>query len=354
MSAGIASSDFHGSRIGNSGNLFLRAAAVGLLTLIPMALGAQEAVSIGPEGGFQRLRDAEVDHSGRVFALDGGMAAITVFHPDGRPLTTLRGDPERDIRFEDPVAMAIDSKGLLHVVEAGARRLLVFDTRSAPYPLVSLRDLHFQPADICLIGDRRFVLLGLDHTSSEPIIRELDGSGRQIAQFGSREKPSSSEAAVFGELDEFHNYGIMHCDPRREEIYVVTSYFPLVRVFDLGGREVRRFTLQDFQPQGFRLRDGRCCVFYIPHPDPMSGHLHVSGAVTMDPDGNLVVTVEEHRFRNRERTIVFQRRVIDPETGVERTRRPAPGRVFGWTRDRVSTYTSEAGGSIEVQEQPGR
>ena len=87
--------------------------------MIPVALGAQEAVSIGPEGGLQRLRDAEVDHSGRVFALDGGMVAITVFHPDGRPLTILRGDPERDIRFEDPVAVAIDSTGLLHVLEAG-------------------------------------------------------------------------------------------------------------------------------------------------------------------------------------------------------------------------------------------
>lgn len=84
----------------------------------------------------------------------------------------------------------------------------------------------------------------------------------------------------------------------------------------------------------------------------MNGHLHVTLAITMDPEGNLVLTVEEHRFRNRERTIVFQRRVMDPETGVERSRQASPGRVFAWTRDRLYTYTSEAGGGIEVHRQP--
>ena len=84
----------------------------------------------GPTPGFYGPRDVWVSADDFVYVVDQGRSRIVKFDPNGVVLTTWGTQGASDTQFDEPTAVAVDSKrDRVYVADPHHRRIQVFDTK---------------------------------------------------------------------------------------------------------------------------------------------------------------------------------------------------------------------------------
>ena len=308
-----------------------------------LAMNAKPIVEIGAADGsvdeaFSMIGDVAVTGRGDILVLDRFATDIAWFAASGRFIRRIGRSGSGPGEFRQRYAMAVDGQNRLHVYDPGGRRISVYalsDTLA-----VHLADQRIESVvnDICIIGDRRFVL-----TPEQPaIIHELDRDGQAVRSFGAPEQPHRDVARRIPNnpprLLTFYNQALLACDAASGTIAVVHENVPVVRLFGIDGTLRWRAVLADFHqrevnpstrfPMGFEIRT-----------DPDIGSAHAGSAVAFTPDRRLVVTLWEGGPSNIEGRI--ETRILDVGDGRELERQDAPparltkvvgGRSYAYTQ----------------------
>lgn len=95
-------------------------------------LSLEEELSIGEAEGreeyiFSRVRDVEVDKTGRIYALDSKEANVKVFDQDGNYIRTIGRKGQGPGEFQIPNDIYIDDKDKLYISDVENDRLSVFN-----------------------------------------------------------------------------------------------------------------------------------------------------------------------------------------------------------------------------------
>jgi hypothetical protein len=145
-----------------------------------------KVTDIGVEDGdparvFGVIQDVEIDRAGNVYVLDGLARAVRVFNRQGRYVSTLGRMGRGPGEFFIPVAMTLDARDRLYVLDQGNARVDVFTAGAggrrayaASFPVP------FQPFDLCAEGDRLYVL-GNDRNR---VVHVFSLDGRRLGSFG--------------------------------------------------------------------------------------------------------------------------------------------------------------------------
>ena len=146
----------------------------------------EKVTDIGVEDGdparvFGVIQDVEMDRAGNVYVLDALVRAVRVFTRHGRYVATLGRMGRGPGEFFVPVAMTVDARDRLYVLDQGNARVDVFTagpdgrrTYATSFPV------SFQPYDLCAVGDRLY-LLGADQGR---VVHVFSPDGKRLASFG--------------------------------------------------------------------------------------------------------------------------------------------------------------------------
>lgn len=239
---------------------------------------------------FGIVRTIEVDAAGNVYVLGEQTADIRVFDRYGSYITSYsrRGQGPQEllgIRGSD-----LDSKGVLHVADAGNARISTFELNGDSLAFTGVTRLTFRPEDVCAMAARRFVL-HQPRSLGVPTISEIDENGSVLRSFASPEEPQDSEQRR--EMRGSHhmlNWSFIACDEATRTILKFNQFVPVVRAFSIDGAALWETTLEGYVPWQFtRNRRGQCCRY---RPDPHDGLSHSGRSVVTDRDGNALLGLQ--------------------------------------------------------------
>ena len=121
-----------------------------LNTVIQLTDGAVTAtMDTGVSGPLSRPHDIEMDHLGRVFAVDPGNNRVLVLDQSLGFVHSLEGPP---YDFNEPKYVAVDEKGWLFVADEYSNLIKVFDHAYRPVGTVGLGDGLNQPEGVAAAG----------------------------------------------------------------------------------------------------------------------------------------------------------------------------------------------------------
>ncbi|HEX7051146.1 MAG TPA: 6-bladed beta-propeller [Longimicrobiales bacterium] len=293
---------------------------------------------------FGAIRDIAVDANGNIYILDDHAANVRVFDPKGDLLAVAgrEGEGPGEFRTGGIRSAGIDAGGRLHILDVDNLRISTFELTDTALVFRESAELEFPPMDLCVIGDRRFVLVNPAQVTSGALIREVDGQGHVLNAFGEREKPQGELRGILGERDDFLNYGRLACDATTGTVVLLNDMFPLVRAFSADGEPLWRQPIPDYHQQRFEVVRGGRMDGAIKYgiPDPASGTSHGAMAVSTDGAGHVFASLMEFR----DEPVVEKRyevRVLDVRTGEQVARKWTEGVVAKVRAGWIYTYEPE-------------
>lgn len=158
----------------------------------------QQSYAMGQEGGdlgyFDTVRSLAVDPGGYVYVLDEDQEALSVFAPDGRFRTWIRGAAAD---FKDVVAVGTNGNGEIYVLEERGPDVHILDRTGTP--LVSHEDLSSMQsvsieaaADLAVLQNGDFLIANRDDSR----VTHFKRDGTVVGTFGGEGR---SGRGVFGE-----------------------------------------------------------------------------------------------------------------------------------------------------------
>jgi hypothetical protein len=167
---------------------------------------------------FGALEDVAADGRGNLYILDSQALAVRVFTREGRFVEEVgrpgRGPGELFL----PKALAVDASGRLYVLDAGDRRVSVYRPVGGRHRYWESFRLDFFAQDLCLRGDRLYVL-GVRGDAS---IHEYTRSGRRLRSFAPA--PGHGDALLASSLDG----GALQCPEGQDALFFLPRYAPEV------------------------------------------------------------------------------------------------------------------------------
>lgn len=153
---------------------------------------------------------------GTVWAIDGKKRTAERLQAFEELVDSITGKHLMDAgNFQDPTGVAVDSTGHLFVVDAGRKRIQIFNAKGRPVKSIGDGGLFAEPHGIVI--DRADTLYVTD--SARNRIVKLDASGKVLATFGENELKSPRGLAV-----------------RDGFLYVADSGNARVAKFDVNGK----------------------------------------------------------------------------------------------------------------------
>lgn len=319
------------------------------------ALPAQEPahgpleVSIGELDGpehatFGLIRSVDVDSDGYIYVADEQASSIRVFDSQGEYVTSAGRQGAGPGEFNTIRGMAVGPDDLLHVADAGNGRISTFERTLEDLEFRTSRRLDFQPDDVCVLGNRMYVLAQpLDPTG--PMVREVDQEGRVLRGFGDPYRPRGDERERIGDWNHMRNWGFVTCDEGTGSVILLHQYAPIVRAFSADGQEAWTTELDEYLELEFLVTRGECCMY---RTDPSLGVNHEGFAVTTDGAGHVFVGLQEagpNRWDHRR----FEARVLAVDSGDELgVQAPTGGLVTRVTQDRLYTWVRDPYPQVRV------
>jgi hypothetical protein len=330
-----------------------------ILVFWPVALSADQAeldaatdtvrIAIGVLDGderqvFGRIREVEVGTDGDIFILDDQALVISWFGPDG----TFRGRAGRagggPGEFRTPVGMALDRRGLLHVLDQALRRITVFERTAEGLALVRDVRLPVQGGDFCIEGDRYYVLAPLQ----QGLIHVFTLDGEPLASFGELVADVPTEMKRHEDiLRQMQNLGRLLCVAGTQQIVFVPVESPLVRAFGADGALLWETRLRPFYQRRYELSQGGRGIRLA--PDPESNSAHTTLSVVKDGE-TLVVTLAEATLQDP--VGIMEWRILALADGRETVRRDASGILAASGPTRRVTFVNHPFPQVFVEQIP--
>jgi hypothetical protein len=288
-----------------------------------------------PEEVIGEIADLTVDRSGRIYLLDSHYARVSIFDPDGA-LSAQGGRPGDGPGEFKPVGLtsiAVDTFGVMHVLDAGNLRIIRLRRNEAGLVTESSLRLESPASDLCLLRGRTFVLANPLLVSEGNLVHEISSDGEVSQSFAPRVHPEGELAVTMAGRTDYLNYGSIVCDGATGFVIVAHRDFPYVRGFSMDGRERWTVSLRGFEPALIeRISSGpgagRCCRVR----PPASGRSHTTMSAVSDGAGRLILSVAEYRPGGTP-VLSYEARVLDSRTGEELEARRIDGEVLA-VRDR--------------------
>ncbi len=192
--------------------------------------------SIGTYDGPQatvlgRIRDVDVDSSGRIFMLDNAFQMVRVFERNGDPAFNFGSEGSGPLDFRSPWSGWVENDSTFAVVDAVLGTKYITSTDRAR---VSLQRV--VPSTAAVTGGcgangllYTYMTTALPVGNAYPVIRVSDRAGRTIRSFGSAYDAESG--LVRGVMSE----GTVACMPDGASIHAL-SKLPFVRYFNRNGQ----------------------------------------------------------------------------------------------------------------------
>ncbi len=287
------------------------------------------------------ISDVEVDPAGRIFVLErfSPSPGVYWFDPSGGYGGSLGRQGQGPGEFSSPTAMAVDSRGQIHIVDNGNLRIMSFAPSEGSFSLVSETRLDRPAVDICALGTRRF-LLGRHEGH---LVQEIAADGSAINSFGAQIQPEPELARRLGPVHSrtivFRlNQGRLACDQKTGTIVHLPESSPLVRAYSSAGRLLWTTMLSDHATVEWSLtRRGECCA-HRPHPRTKS--IHTGEGAVFSEGGDIWVSLSEFR-PGTALPLSYELRVLRLEDGNEVAKEEVPnavavkshGRLFGFVQE---------------------
>jgi len=216
------------------------------------------------------------------------------------------------------MGFAVDSSGIVHVLDARLRRISSF--QPTPEGLVHIRDLTtaFPAFGICILDDDFFLLTP---NASEVVVR-LDSTGQVVRRFGKQIGIPQEEARLGwyarGTVIQY-NQGELACMPAAHAVVLLHRLLPLVRAFSPDGAVLWETRLADYHQSRPEFYRGGPQVYRA--PDPKSGTANSGCGIAPVDDRMLVITLCEY---GPSIETEFEFRFLSSGDGQELGRPPAP------------------------------
>lgn len=281
---------------------------------------------------FGRIREVETDAAGNVFVLDDQALVISWFGPDG----SFRGRAGRagggPGEFRAPVGMAVDAHGRVHVLDEAYRRITVFEPSAEGLSLVGNVTLPVHGGDLCMDGDRYYVLAPLP----QGLVHVFSLDGRPITSFGTLVAEIPKEMTRHEDiLRQMQNRGRLVCVAGEDLVVFVPEEAPLLRAFRPNGSPVWGTRLEPFYQRRYELTRGGRAVSMAPDPQSKSAHTVVGAAVV---GTDILVTLTESSLADPVGTLEW--RAVALADGRQGVRRTASSILAGSSPQRFVTFAN--------------
>lgn len=277
---------------------------------------------------FGRIVDAGLGPRGDVFVLDGMARELRWFSEDGEPVAVAGGEGHGPGELAAPFALAVDSAGLVHVLDARNQRISVFEPDRGRLRL--RREVaRVIGLDLCISGSRRYLLTYASLAEGD-MIREIGADGEVLRSFA---RPSPSDRLVSGSAKDRLHAGLLACGGP-EALFLVSEIRPSVRAFHPDGAELWRSTLADYR--GSRFEEGPVEGSVRRVPEGSDEYVHTAVAATVIGD-HLYITLHAGSLRDPEGSLEL--RILRVGDGVEVSRHASPVRVVAGDGERVLGHT---------------
>jgi len=254
----------------------------------PLEIGTLD----GPDTyAFGDLRKIVFDGSDRLLVLDGYFEGIRWYHADGTYGGQLGRSGQGPGEFVEATGFDIDDSGRVYVIDPGnANRLTVFEWADSVYTYSSDQLLPQYSSDVCVAGDRRYVLM----PRSALLIQELDSDGQVLHRFGQPVAASASEAKAFGPQPHWPlSHGRLTCSESTEMVMYASEISGDIHAFGLDGQLLWETSLPGFFRVQLKRSEqlGVCCAY---HPDPDSQTIHRIMGVAIRGTDRVLVSLWEY------------------------------------------------------------
>ena len=266
---------------------------------------------------FGRIIDVEVDSAGNIFVLDAQSNNVRWFDRAGRfrGAAGHRGSGPGELMA--PQAMTLDAKGDILILDPRNARMSRY--RVGPDGLHHEEDLRTSLGiDLCAIGERLFILTG----RPDSLISEVDMRGRLVNAWGSLVEPDEDSASRLPPAisRSMANRGRLLCDRDAGMIVMLHEQSPVVRAFDLEGKQVWRIELADYH-QIRVVRSGRTGG-WTSAPDPKTGTVTSGAAIASMSRDTIAISLFEGGVAQTPGS--YELRLLDLRNGSELGRYRAP------------------------------
>jgi len=192
----------------------------------------------GPTTPLPRVQDAVAASDGSLYVLDGGRGVVYEFDRRGAVERTLGGPGRGDGQMLYPIALAMDERGELYVLDLGNQRVATFDLAQAR-PAFSAFGVRRASSGLCL-ADSAVITFG---AAGDSLLRVIDVHGGVRSTIGT---PYSQSEMVELTLA----YGYLTCARDGDEVVVLPSALRELRTYRIGsGRLLWEVSLPGYRPQ---------------------------------------------------------------------------------------------------------
>jgi hypothetical protein len=202
-----------------------------------VTIGVLEGVAGDTAEEFGLVKDVSHFADGRFAVLDVRRNTVSIFNPQGIPLTTA-GSPGRGPgELAVPVAVGTDDDSLLYIFDQGNRRISVYRTWNDIAHLTYEIPLTNDAEDACSIGPYVFLLSPSDST----LITKIDGrTGQIISRFGA---PMITGAGL---AQSTLAQGLLACDATSRYVASASKLLGEIRLYNAEGSLQWRSSLPQF------------------------------------------------------------------------------------------------------------
>lgn len=178
------------------------------------------ANGIAPEDLFGLVGDVAVASDGQAFVLDVVSKQVGIFNASGQRTAALGREGDGPGEFSGPVALAVDDRNDVFVLDERSQRVTVFSGDGGAYRRSFPLDFH--PRDLCFLAGRLYVLGVRD----AHLIHEVSpADGKVVRSFAP--DPESRDMLLAG----YRGGGHLACG-REDEIVFLPALRPDVAVYE--------------------------------------------------------------------------------------------------------------------------
>lgn len=204
-----------------------------------------ELASLGNRETFGSIDRVAVT-SNSVLVLDAMNTRLHQFGDDGAALGTFGQEGQGPGELGSPLAIAVSSDGLLHVLDPSNVRIALYRwSNEDGFEWAGTVPLDLGAQDMCLVGNRIFLVASLDGMTVHEISRE----GEVLQSFG----PAVPEDPI---LKMIFAAGRLFCDEESGTIVHVPMTFPTVQAYGTDGTRLWRMDLPDYHQTDYHSVGG--------------------------------------------------------------------------------------------------
>lgn len=191
----------------------------------PNVVSAKLAGPTPQQLSIAKVTDADADSNGRVYVADERQAKIQILDRDLRAVAEVGRPGSRDGEFRDLQGVRVIDSNSFVAVERYLRRLYVYRWQHGRPELESTLRLPFEPYDLCVLGRRRFLVLGLFQKAK---LHEVDQNGKVLSSW------ALMDSTVTPTVADHIVQGRVACSADRKTVVVTSSWVPRVELFERG------------------------------------------------------------------------------------------------------------------------